>query len=145
MKKVWAILGKFGIGAATLVTLYGAFQLLDTIRDDVEDIKDTQVEYQSTADTILNIARTYDERILRNDAATKSNDRQISVLRNSYLEYLKHDSALTKDEFVEYMNPFLEYIKKNSSPTVRNNQTPSGENGSESITGHIREKWNSSQ
>jgi len=40
MKKVWGILGKFGIAAATLGTLYGAFSLLDGIRDEVADTKE---------------------------------------------------------------------------------------------------------
>jgi len=144
MKRFWNILGKFGLGAGTLVTLYGAFSLLDGIRDDVEDVKETQMEYQATADTVLNIARTYDERILEMEKVVKYNAGQVQVLQESYFEYLKNDPALTKDVFVEYMNPFLEYIKKNSSPTVFNNQTPSGQNGGDNITGHIGAKPNSS-
>jgi len=40
MKKIWSILGKFGIVVATLGTLYGAFSLLDGIRDEVADTKE---------------------------------------------------------------------------------------------------------
>jgi len=135
MKLFWTILKYFGIAAGSLTIISGAVLFFDGMKDDIVDIKETQVEYRATADTILYIARTYDERITANKQATKSNDGQIGVLRNSYFEYLQNDSALTKDEFVEYMDPFLEYIKKNSSPTVFNYQIPSGENGSGSITG----------
>ena len=120
MKPIWTILKYFGIAAGSIATLYGTFCFFDGMKDDIVDIKETQVEYQATADTILNMARTYDERILANKRATEGNAGQVEVLRDSYVEYLKHDDGLTKDEFVDYMDPFLEYIKKNSSPTVQN-------------------------
>ena len=144
MKRFWNILGKFGLGAGTLVTLYGAFQLLDGIRDDVEDVKETQMEYQATADTVLNIARTYDERILEMEKVVKYNAGQVEVLQESYFEYLKNDPALTKEVFVEYMEPFLEYIKKNSSPTVSNNPIPLKQGGGMSTGELIGAKPNSS-
>jgi len=144
MKLFWTILKSFGITAGTFLTISGAVLFFDGMKDDIVDIKETQVEYQATADTILFIARTYDERIRRNDAANKSNEGQIGVLRDSYLEYLKNDSALTKDVFVEYMNPFLEYIKKNSGPTVQSTQTLSVEKNEWSTGGHTGVRWNSS-
>lgn len=134
MKIFLAILKYLGIGATSLGILYGAFSLLDNIRDDISDIKDTQVEYRSTADTILNIARSYEVRIQTAEKAIRYNSGQSEVLRDSYLEYIKHDDKLTKDEFVEYMDPFLEYIKKNSTPTQSRPSTQSmGEGISEEI------------
>lgn len=114
--------------AAGFLTVWGFFSYFDSMKDDIEDIKDTQIEYRETADTILYIARTYDERIAAIEAATKSNEGQVRILRDSYLEYLKNDSLLTKDEFVKYMDPFLEYIKKNSSSEIPYVQTQSIEN-----------------
>ena len=145
LKKILFFLKIPGIIVGSVASLYLVFSFFDGIRDDVADVKETQIEYQATADTILHIAKTYDERIRENKEAAKSNDAQIEVLRNSYLEYLKHDSLLTKDEFVEYMNPFLEYIKKNSSPTVFNYQTPSEENDGENTIVPTWERWNASQ
>ena len=129
MKSIfWTSLKYFGIVAGSLATLYGVFCFFDGMKDDITDIKETQVEYQATADTILDIARTYDQRILANKRAVEGNANEVEVLRSSYVEYLKHDDGLTKEEFVDYMDPFLEYIKKNSSPTVQYNQTPLLEN-----------------
>jgi len=145
MKLFWAILKYFGIAAGSLATLYGVFCFFDGMKDDIVDIKETQFEYQATADTILFMARTYDERILENKARAEHNSQQVGVLRESYMEYLKNDDQLTKEEFVNYMDPFLDYIKKNSNPTVQSSQTLSGEKGSNSIIEHTEEKWNSYQ
>ena len=151
LSKILSILKIPGIVVGCVGSLYLIFTFFDGIKDDISDIKETQVEYGSKADTIMRIAEAYDERIRNNEASAKSNEGQIRVLRNSYLEYLKHDSLLTKDEFVEYMNPFLEYIKKNSSPTVLREQTPSPafpfttKSTGMNTGGHTREKWNSSQ
>ena len=142
MKIFWTILKYFGICAGSIGILYGVFTFFDNMQDDIVDIKETQVEYQATADTVLNLARTYDGRILEMEKVVRYNAGQVQVLQESYFEYIKNDDNLTKDEFVEYMNPFLEYIKKNSSPTVFNNQTPSGQNGGDNITGHIGVKSN---
>lgn len=134
MKIFVTILKYLGIGATSLGILYGAFSLLDNIRDDISDIKDTQTEYRSTADTILNIARSYEDRIKIVEQAVQYNEGQSQVIRESYMRHLSHDESLTKEEFMEYMDPFLEYIKKNSTPTQSRSSTQSmGEGISEEI------------
>lgn len=140
LKKILFVLKIPGIVIGSLVTLYGVFSYFDGLSDDVSDIKETQVEYRATADTILFIARTYDTRITENKKSIKYNAGQNEVLTNSYMDYLKDDESLTKDEFVEYMNPFLEYIKKNSSPEQQSNQIlPAGPDYvRESETGSMR-------
>lgn len=145
MKKILTILKIPGIVVGSLAALYTIFTFFDGMKDDITDIKDTQVEYQATADTIMHIAMAYDERITANKEATEYNAGQLEVVIDSYLEYLKHDSLLTKDEFVDYMNPFLEYIKKNSSSKIPSVQTPLVGNGGESIIALTKEKSNSSQ
>ena len=118
MKLFWEILKYFGIAAGTLATLYGAFTILDNIRDDISDVKHEMVIFRSTADTLLNISRTYDDRILRNTKAIEYSTGQTQLVVDSYLKHLRNDKSLTKEEFVEYMDPFLEYIKKNSNPEL---------------------------
>lgn len=122
MKLFWTILKYFGIGAASLTALYGGFMFFDSMKDDISDIKVIQVEYQATTDTILYMVQTMDKRVLMNENAIGYNSGQVGVLRDSYLTYVKNDSSLTKSEFIEYMDPFLDYIKKNSKSTVFNNQ-----------------------
>jgi len=65
MKKVWGILGKFGIAAATLGTLYGAFSLLDGIRDDVADTKEmvnyNNLQIEGVSQQVYNLQDTAEE------------------------------------------------------------------------------------
>ena len=125
MKRFWDILKYFGIAAGTLVTLYGAFTILDTIKDDVADVKTEMVTFSATADTLLSISRTYDARIMNNMKSIEYSTGQTQLVVDSYLKHLRNDKSLTKDEFVNYMDPFLEYIKKNSSPELSQQSTQS--------------------
>ena len=141
MKQILIIATKVVAGLGSLAILYGAFVFFDNMQDDIVDIKEAQVEYKDAVDTTLYIVRMYDERILANEKAIEYNSGQVEVLRDSYLTYIKNDSSLTKSVFVEYMDPFLEYIKKNSSSIAPSLQTPS-EYGSESnadITGNMKQ------
>jgi len=122
MKLFWTILKYIGYAAGTLTIITTAVLFFDGLRDDITDIKETQVEAKAASDTIMHIVRTYDQRITENKKSITYNAGQVGVLRESYLEYLKHDSLLTIGEFEKYMNPFLEYIKKNSSPDLQSNQ-----------------------
>ena len=65
MKKVWGILGKFGIAAATLGTLYGAFSLLDGIRDDVADTKEmvnyNNLQIEGVSQQVYNLQDTAED------------------------------------------------------------------------------------
>ena len=115
MKQTLLIASKVVAGIAGIGVLYGAFVFFDNMQDDIVDIKEVQVEYKATADTTLFIIKSFDDRISANEKAVAYNSGQVEVLRDSYLQYVKNDSSLTKEEFVKYMDPFLEYIKKNSS------------------------------
>ena len=125
MKRFWDILKYFGIAAGALGTLYGAFTILDTIKDDVADVKTEMVTFSATADTLLSISRTYDARIMSNMKSIEYSTGQTQLVVDSYLKHLRNDKSLTKDEFVNYMDPFLEYIKKNSSPELSQQSTQS--------------------
>ena len=115
MKQIIVIASKIVAGIVGIGVLYGAFVFFDNMQDDIVDIKEVQVEYKATADTTLFIIKSFDDRISANEKAVAYNSGQVEVLRDSYLQYVKNDSSLTKEEFVKYMDPFLEYIKKNSS------------------------------
>ena len=115
MKQIRIIATKVVATVAGIGVLYGAFVFFDNMQDDIVDIKEVQVEYKATADTTLFIIKSFDDRISANEKAVAYNSGQVEVLRDSYLQYVKNDSSLTKEEFVKYMDPFLEYIKKNSS------------------------------
>ena len=117
MKIFWTILKYLGILAGSVATLYGAFMLLDDIRDDVTDVKEDMVEVKTATDSILVISKGNEERSEQNELAIRQNAAQDRLVVNSYLDHLKKDSSLTKSEFIEYMEPFLEYIKKNSIQT----------------------------
>jgi len=65
MKKIWSILGKFGIAAGTVATLYGAFSLLDGIRDDVSDTKEMVIynnkQIEGVSQQMYNLQDTAEE------------------------------------------------------------------------------------
>ena len=124
MKLFWTILKYFGMTAGSLTILWGAFTLLDDIRDGIGDVKEDVTEVRRAVDSSLVCIRESNLRIAANEKAIQLNTGHTEVLVDSYLDYIKGDEGLTKDEFVEYMDPFLEYIKKNSSSNSSNDWIP---------------------
>ena len=116
MKLFWTILKTLGIIAGSISVLYGVFTLLDDIRDDVVEVKEDFGELRSTNDSILIITKNINKRLDNDEEVIRSNTDQVRLVTNSYLKHLENDSSLTKGVFIEYMEPFMEYIKKNSTP-----------------------------
>lgn len=112
---IWKILAKFGAVAGTIGTLYVAFTLLDDIRDDVGDVKKDVVVVKAQTDSLMVLDRLNKIQNEENKKAISQNADQLELIMDSYLKHIRNDDGLTKEEFIEYMDPFLEYVKKNSS------------------------------
>jgi len=122
--KIISALKVFGIIAGSALTLWGVFTFFDGIRDNVSDIGGQVEQVKNSNDSILVITKSMDERFTQNEVDIQNNliqntytANQVRLVMDSYLDHLKNDSLLTKDAFIKYMEPFLEYIKKNSTQT----------------------------
>jgi hypothetical protein len=152
MKKFWLILKYFGYVTGALGSITVAVLFFDGMKEDIIETKEAAQAARSISDSTLGLMELYDDRITANDEqitanqeAIKYNIGQTQVLIDSYLDYLKHDSLLMKDDFIRYMDPFLQYVKKNSSSRIQSGQIPYAVHGGESITAITKEKSNLSQ
>jgi len=127
MKLFWTILKYFGMTAGSLTILWGAFTLLDDIRDGIGDIKEDVIKLQVAVDSIADQSKKGKKQIQNNSFCINKNTSQLIILTDSYLEYLKNDDRLSKDVFFDYMDPFLEYMKNNLSSDINNQWFPTWE------------------
>lgn len=99
---------------------WGGFLIYDNWRDNnkemqnnVKTIIDSQI-YQRQTDSLLLVG----QESLREDFenfkfVTQSKDGTLNSLQNSYVKYLSKDPALTKKDFLEYMEGLTVESKKN--------------------------------
>lgn len=106
---------------ATFVGIFwGGFVVYDNWKDNnkemqnnVKTIIDSQI-YQRQTDSLLLVG----QKSLREDfesfkLETQSKDGTLNSLQNSYVKYLSKDPALTKKDFLEYMEGLTVESKKN--------------------------------
>lgn len=114
MKQALQVLKVFGIFAGSVATLFTVFVYLDSIKDDVEDIKET-VDYisieqgmmsgdiQKNTDTLQDIIAHQDKQ-----------DEQMDDMERAAAFYIRNQKALNEAS----MQDALEAILKKNKPTV---------------------------
>lgn len=118
MKQIWNI-AKYFITFASFVTVcFGAFKLVDSIRDDVSDIKDN-MEYNSVeqgfiSEDIMDIK----DSLKRVEDHQKKQDEYMSDMESAARFYIHNQKTMTEEAMEEALKILL---KKNGlDPTVYN-------------------------
>ena len=93
------------IGGAML----GGFKIYSAVLDTNEMIEYVNVEQSFMATDIAGIKDTLE--IIQDQAG--SNKSEITALKQSYIDYVKRDESLTKEEFIDIMEEMWD-VKKNS-------------------------------
>ena len=114
MKQILSILKAIGIITGFAVVIWQVAVFVNNNRHHNEQIQ-SQVSRVIQADSLQCIKI---DSILVNQTRLNSNVNDLTqsqrALRQSYINYLSNDDALTKEEFVEYMQDLGLDLKKNS-------------------------------
>ncbi|MCK5134883.1 MAG: hypothetical protein KAR19_03785 [Bacteroidales bacterium] len=119
MKQIWNITKYFLTFASFVTVCFGAFKLVDSIRDDVTDIKETLTEDVMPMVVASEKSDSLQLAIIKEmQGQVQNNTEKVGALSRSYTDYVRRDESLTKDEFIDYMDGLWGDIKKNNRPTV---------------------------
>jgi hypothetical protein len=99
---------------------WGGFVVYDNWKDNnkemqnnVKTIIDSQIRQQQTDSLLLIGQKTLREEFEDFKTAAQSKESTLSSLQKSYIKYISNDQALTKKDFVEYMEGLTIESKKN--------------------------------
>jgi len=114
-KTIFKVLGYFLTVAASVTVIWGVFTFVDNKNDadvSTQDQLEIIIAVQETEKVKTDSISVNIQRLNRNiNHLTKEQ----KSLRQSYVRYLSNDDALTKDDFLEYMQGIELDIKKNGS------------------------------
>ena len=90
-------------------TMFGGFKIYTAVLDTKEMIEYVNIEQTFMATDIEGIKDT----LITIQKHTGANTSDITALKQSYTNYVKHDESLTRDEFIDIMEEMWD-VKKNS-------------------------------
>lgn len=104
MKQLWKILGYFGVGAATVTTLFGIFKYLDNISDKVDNVQE-MVDYNNIQINDVS-GQLYDLQDTAKDIQ-KEQERQGNRL-NNLTWIFQHRNEYTEEQLQELIEMMME-------------------------------------
>jgi hypothetical protein len=123
LKSVKAISEQYFMIASAVAALWGGFVVYDNWRDtnkalvsSVNSIKATQIEQMKTDSILLKNQEGIERQLTDIKGVTDSNGKYLKSLSSSYIRYISNDKALTKTDFLQYMDGLS---PKNSQPLVQ--------------------------
>lgn len=118
MKLIFRIVGYFLATASAVTVIWGVatyFNKSETRTQHIENSLETIIETQQSESVKTDSLMFNVNRLNRNvNDLTGSHN----ALRESYVNYLSHDDALTKEEFIDYMQGIEFEIKKNDRSEI---------------------------
>ena len=125
LKSVKAISEQYFMIASAVAALWGGFVVYDNWRDtnkelvsSVNTIKTTQMQQIKTDSLLLKNQNGIEKQLIDIKDATDNNTKNIKSLSSSYVRYISNDKALSKTDFLQYMEGLSLDVKKNSQPLV---------------------------
>lgn len=108
------------ITAVTVVigVLWGAFKFMDRTTTTHEALQVIQEQQTVVIDSLASLSRQVQDVKIEMEGVKENMllmGNAYNGLKNSYVQYVKDNTSAT-EKFIEYMNPIMDLLKKNSSP-----------------------------
>ena len=108
------------ITAVTVVigVLWGAFKFMDRTTTTHEALQVIQEQQTIVIDSLASLSRQVQDVKIEMEGVKENMllmGNAYNGLKNSYVQYVKDNTSAT-EKFIEYMNPIMDLLKKNSYP-----------------------------